>query len=350
MKFGLFLNGGEFPDLHSHSEILDSVAAYTEAAERLGYHDVWLSEHHFIQFGVCPSALTMAAFLLGRTQRLRVGTAVTLVHLYHPLQLAEQVALLDQVSGGRLDFGIGRGGYLKEVEVFGVNRARWSHELEASLDVLLDAWTQETVVSENPLFPFAATTLYPRPLTRPHPPLFLATSTPATIDRAAREGLPLQLYWGMDTDARVKVLDAYRDAAERHGRDPGAVEHVVAALALVADDEEEAMRTLRANLRWSFEAGNHPQVPQAAGRHVAADGQPLSRDTLAERVAAASIAGPPERCIERLDELIARTGATRVSLMVEAAADRTRTLDNIARLADEVLPRLTQSRAAAAPR
>ena len=109
--FGLFSNMGAFPGL-SHQEILDAAISYAEAAEQLGYHDVWVSEHHFIPFGICPSALTMAGFLLGRTRRLRVGTATTLVHLYHPLQLAEQAALLDQLSGRRFDFGIGRGGYL----------------------------------------------------------------------------------------------------------------------------------------------------------------------------------------------------------------------------------------------
>lgn len=109
--FGLFINTGAQTG-RTHADVFALALAQAELAESLGYHDVWVTEHHFIPFGINANALTLAGFLLGRTNRLRVGTAVTLAPLYHPLQLAEQVAILDQVSGGRLDFGIGRGGYL----------------------------------------------------------------------------------------------------------------------------------------------------------------------------------------------------------------------------------------------
>src|SRR5262249_52270379 len=100
VSFGLFLNCGAQVG-RSDGEVFELVLEEARLAERLGYHDVWVTEHHFIPFGINPSALTLAAFLLGQTSRLRVGTAVTLAPLYHPLQLAEQAALLDQCSGGR---------------------------------------------------------------------------------------------------------------------------------------------------------------------------------------------------------------------------------------------------------
>jgi len=334
VRFGLFLNTSELPALHDHGEILESAIAYAEAAERLCFYDAWISEHHFIPFGICSSALTMAGFLLGRTRRLRLGTAVTLVHLYHPVQLAEQAALLDQLSGGRLDFGVGRGGYLQEVEVFGVNRARHGLEVEATLDVLLDAWTKQEVASDNPLFPFAAASVNPRPRTQPHPPLFIASATPATVDRAAREGLPLLLYWGMTDEQRVQVLAMYREAAERHDRNPDAVEHVLSAIAYVADDAAEAQRLIGENLIWSFRAGNHPHVPSFSHRDPAEG----NRDAFALSLVEGAAVGTPELCIERLAVTLERTGAHRMTLLVEAAADRARTLENIERLAAEVLP------------
>jgi alkanesulfonate monooxygenase SsuD/methylene tetrahydromethanopterin reductase-like flavin-dependent oxidoreductase (luciferase family) len=330
--FGLFLNMGAFPGL-SHQEILDAAISYAEAAEQLGYRDVWVSEHHFIPFGICPSALTMAGFLLGRTSRLRVGTATTLVHLYHPVQLAEQAALLDQLSGGRFDFGIGRGGYQREIEVFGAGPQRWEVEVDASLAVMRRAWTAETVASDSPLFPFPAVQVNPVPRTLPHPPVFLATRSSSTIDLAAREGLPLMLYWANDDDARVKILTEYAEAARRHGRDPAAAEHVVCVAGLVGDDATAARALMRRNLEWSFTAGDWPQV--------ARPGVPEQRfDPLKAAAALAEngIVGEPAACVKRLRETIRRTAARRFVLMLENAGDRAATLEQIHRFAAQVLP------------
>lgn len=338
MKAGVFLNSSGFEGLSAHTEILASAVCYAEAAERLGYDAVWVAEHHFIEFGVCPSALAMAAFLLGRTRRLRVGTAVTLAPLYHPLQLAEQAALLDQLGEGRFDFGIGRGGYLAEIEAFGVPADRWEREVEATLSVLLSAWTEAEAVSADPLFPFGPVRLSPRPRTTPRPPLFVGSASPDTIDRAAREGLPLLLYWGSDDDSRVKTLDAYAEAAARHGRDPMAVEHVIGVLAHVEDDEDAARERVGRNLTWSFMAGDKPSVsPRTTARHEG------DRTELALKLTETSAVGPPALCIERLARTVERTAARRLSIFVEAAGERARVLENIERLAAEVLPALADT-------
>lgn len=329
--FGLFLNMGAFPGL-SHQEILDATLDYAEAAERLGYHDIWVSEHHFIPFGICSSALTMAGFLLGRTRRLRVGTATTLVHLYHPIHLAEQAALLDQLGDGRFDFGIGRGGYLREAEVFG-GVERWASEIEATLDVLRRAWTSETVASDGPTFSFPPVKVNPSPRTSPHPPLFLATRSPSTVNLAARDGLPLMLYWGSDDDSRVKLLDQYAEAARRHGRDPSAVEHVICVAGLVADDATRARELMRRNLEWSFKSGEWPVIRQPAG-----SGEGHDVVGRAAAIAEHGVVGDPAICIERLRETIRRTSARRVVLMLENAGDRAGTLEQIRRFAEEVLP------------
>jgi alkanesulfonate monooxygenase SsuD/methylene tetrahydromethanopterin reductase-like flavin-dependent oxidoreductase (luciferase family) len=148
-SFGLFLNcGGEAPG-RSHDAVFELALAEADLAERLGYRDLWVTEHHFIPFGVNPSALAMASYLLGRTRWLRVGTAVTLAPLYHPLQLAEQAALLDQLSGGRFDFGIGRGGYLRDFVEFGIDLTRWDRE-ESTLDALADAWASTSELTPRP--------------------------------------------------------------------------------------------------------------------------------------------------------------------------------------------------------
>jgi alkanesulfonate monooxygenase SsuD/methylene tetrahydromethanopterin reductase-like flavin-dependent oxidoreductase (luciferase family) len=90
--------------------VLESTVAAAIAAEEAGFDDVWVAEHHFTSYGICPSAITLAGYLLGTTRRVAVGTAVSVLSTQHPVALAEQAALLDQVSGGRFRLGVGRGG------------------------------------------------------------------------------------------------------------------------------------------------------------------------------------------------------------------------------------------------
>ena len=138
MQVGLFLNNGVFEGVDDAAALQLSVDS-ARLAESLGYDRLWVTEHHFIEFGVCSQALTLAGYLLGQTQRIRVGTAVVLAPLVHPITLAEQAAILDQVSGGRLDLGLGRGGYSLDYEVLSVPTERWSVGIEATLLAVIDA-------------------------------------------------------------------------------------------------------------------------------------------------------------------------------------------------------------------
>lgn len=335
-SYGLFLNAGALLGA-DHRAVFDLTAEQALLAERLGYRDVWVTEHHFIDFGINPSALTLAAFLLGRTTRLRVGTAVTLAPLYHPVQLAEQAALLDQASGGRFDFGIGRGGYLRDFQVLGIDPARWDDEIDHTVRVALDAWTKETVEAHGRWHDFTPVRVNPRPLTSPHPPLFLATSTPASVALAARHGLPLLHYFATPPEARVKVEAAYEAARPA---DVAPAEHVHALIVCVHDDEAEARARLTAALTRSFTDGDHPSVPQAANRHVGPDGKPYERAAMAAHVAAASPVGPPARVAEQIAAFSAGTGARRLVLYMEAVGDAAMTRASIERFAREVRPLL----------
>lgn len=334
--YGLFLNAAAQIG-KNHSAVFDLVLAQAELAERLGYRDVWVTEHHFIDFGVNSSALALAGFLLGRTQRLRVGTAVTLAPLYHPIHLAEQAAILDQASGGRFDFGIGRGGYLRDFEVFGVDTARWDDEIENTAKVLMDAWQHDSVASASCWHDSSVVRVNPRPRTLPHPPLFLASSTPATIEMAAANGLPLLHYFATPPDIRSKVEAAY--AAAQPARS-APVDHVHALVVVVHDDEDEARALLREALTASFEAGDHAHVPQAAGRHKAPDGKPLDRAAMAAHIARTAPVGPPDRVAAQIEAFSVATGARRLVLYMEAIARRDLILASVERFAREVQPLL----------
>lgn len=289
---------------------------YAVAAEAAGFAGVWLAEHHFIEYGRCPSATTLAGVLLGRTSRVTVGTAACVLSNRHPVALGEEAVLLDAASGGRFRLGVGRGGPWVDLEVFGTGLSRYEHGFAESLDVLLD-WVsgQATVGANGPHFTFRDVAVVPRP---PCPlPVWVAATSPSTVDLAAARGLPLLL--GVH-EHPAPLLDRYG---------PSDVEHAVARLVALGDSRAAAERELRRTLL--------PWLDTTRG-YVRLDGAP-PRDMggYAERLIRTSPIGTPS---EVADGLLA-TGGSRVLLMVEAAGDRAATLRLIADLGAEVLPLLS---------
>lgn len=210
VRFGVLLNMGanlgETPEA-----VFDLTAEQATAAEQLGYDELWVTEHHFIRFGINPSAITTAAFLLGRTTRIQVGTAVVLSPLLHPVELAERAALLDQFSGGRFALGLGRGGYRRDYDVLGVDFTRWDDEPLASAQALLDIWARPAGDAATPANDIVD--VQPPPLTHPHPELLIATSSDPGIEFAASNGIALQHYFATPVGARVAVENPLRRTA-----------------------------------------------------------------------------------------------------------------------------------------
>ncbi|MGH3626553.1 MAG: LLM class flavin-dependent oxidoreductase, partial [Sciscionella sp.] len=179
VRIGAFLLAGQFPG-QDHAAVLERTVAAAVAAEQAGFDDVWIAEHHFMSYGVCPSAITCAAFVLGRTRRIEVGTAVSVLSTVHPVAIGEQAALLDQLSGGRFRLGVGRGGPWVDLEVFGTGGARVEADFEPSLDLLLRWLTSEHVAGEHDPFRFREVAVVPRPVGPRLPVLLACTSTAST--------------------------------------------------------------------------------------------------------------------------------------------------------------------------
>ncbi|MCF6385447.1 LLM class flavin-dependent oxidoreductase [Mycobacterium sp. MBM] len=305
--------------------VFDLTLQQALSAERLGYADLWVTEHHFIDFGINPSALTAASFLLGHTERIRVGTAVVLAPLRHPVELAEQAALLDQLSGGRFELGLGRGGYRRDFEVLGVDFARWDDEPRASAQRLLDLWSA----------PRGATAIQPPPHTRPHPPILLATSSSPGIAFAAHNRLALQHYFATPVPQRLAAESAYREIQ------PDGPAHLH-TLIVIVDGTAGRREQLAVALRRSFRDGEHPHVPQAVNRHVGPDGKPADSAAMAAQVAANAIIGSPAQVVDELGAFIDTTGARRIAIYPEAIADGALTLKSLEDFAGLVAPQLTK--------
>jgi alkanesulfonate monooxygenase SsuD/methylene tetrahydromethanopterin reductase-like flavin-dependent oxidoreductase (luciferase family) len=317
MRFGVFLLSGRFPG-QSDADALRRASDAVVWAERAGFADAWIAEHHFMSYGVCPSAITFAAHALGRTEKITVGTAVSVLSTTHPVMLAEQVTMLDQMSGGRFHLGIGRGGPWRDLEVFGTGLDRWQNGFAESLDLLLDCLAKP-VVGSTGRFEFRAVPMVPAPARRP--PVTVACTSKDSVELAASRGLPMLLGMDLDDGAKAGMIKLYQDAGG------GPAPHIGAALTHVADTREQAFAELRTEMpKWL--------VPGLEG-YVRFDGQPQPpRDAVGymERLLGFSPVGTVHDCTEWLRGNT--SGIGHYILMVDACGDpeiTRRTIESLGR-------------------
>jgi alkanesulfonate monooxygenase SsuD/methylene tetrahydromethanopterin reductase-like flavin-dependent oxidoreductase (luciferase family) len=336
MRVGAFVLAAQFPG-QGPGEALHRAVRTTEVAEEFGLDSVWLAEHHFVPYGVCPSAVTLAAHLLGLTRRIRVGTAVSVLPNAHPVALGEQAALLHLVSGGRFSLGVGRGGPWVDLEVFGAGLKAFEEEFPESLDLLL-SWLREPRVSAaGERFVFREVPVVPRPdelVDRPGPEVIVACTSPTSVKLAAEHGLPMLLGMHCGDEEKADIVALWRTHARAAGHCPEA-DHVSAGVAQIADDRAEAVETLLKSMPgW---------LRQGLGAHVTVDDRKRSmRDPVAytELLCTLHPVGDPRLAADRLAATAERTGIRRFALLLEGSGDLSATEENVQRLGGEVLPLL----------
>jgi len=317
---------GTFVGVAEHAQLAGAVEA-TLAAEAEGFDDIWLGEHHYFH-GANPSAIAFAGYLLGRTERVRVGTAVTILPLHNPVHVAEQAAVLDHLSGGRFDLGVGRGAPTAVYEVMS-SLAHWERGMPEALGLLMQSFTG-TVGAESDLYRFRDVSPQPGPWTQPHPPVLVASGSEASLALSARLGLPCM--FNFDDEATVaQLVQRHAALAAEHGHQ-GPWQHSLLVYGQVADTDEEAAHVIRGPLRESLRAVDHAYVWLRESALLSEDEQYL------EDVIAHHAVGSPATCIDRLTSIVERSGVGRVILAVESAATPAAVLDNVQRLGREVLP------------
>ena len=215
-----------------------------ELADAAGLHGVWVAEHRIPGYGFAspPVFLTAAA---ARTRRIRLGTAVCLVSLHHPIQTAEDYAALDVLSGGRLNFGVGRGQFPYDFAVTGVDLDEGRARFDENLQAILSLWSEETATHSGRFHQFTHR-LLPKPRQRPHPPVYAAAArTPASYTWAGERGFHLQIAPLLFSDLSLlhEHIGRYRDAAAVKGHDPAMLDLAAAYPLYVGEREEDALRT-----------------------------------------------------------------------------------------------------------
>ncbi|HEX2171119.1 MAG TPA: LLM class flavin-dependent oxidoreductase [Dehalococcoidia bacterium] len=221
-----------------------------ELADAVGLHGAWVAEHRIPGYSLAspPVFLTAAAL---RTRRIRLGTAVCLVPLHHPVQTAEDYATLDVLSGGRLDFGVGRGQFPYDFAVAEVNAEESRARLEENLAAILSLWSDEVTRHEGQFHRFTHRML-PKPIQRPHPPVYAAAArTAASYTWAGERGFHLQIAPLLFSDlGRLRgYLDSYRAALAAAGHDPAARDLLAAYPLYIGEREDDAIRIADPHLK-----------------------------------------------------------------------------------------------------
>ena len=231
---------------------------YQRALERVrimdgaGYDAVWLAEHHFSTYSVCPSVHIMGMHCADITRRLRIGTGVSLAAFYHPLRLAEEVALLDNLSGGRVNWGAGRGFDRKEMEVFGVGREDSYARFRENVEVVLRAWRDGPLDYEGRFNAYRDVEVLPKPLQEPLP-TWIASSSPEAIDWSASHGHAILMDPHSTHDETAAKYARYRAALAEHGHD-NAQDTPMARLVAIARTDEAAREVARQGAQWTLDA------------------------------------------------------------------------------------------------
>jgi alkanesulfonate monooxygenase SsuD/methylene tetrahydromethanopterin reductase-like flavin-dependent oxidoreductase (luciferase family) len=246
MKFGIFDHvddSGLAPAAH-YAARLRLVAAF----DQLPFHSYHVAEHHGTPLGFAPSPNVYLSAVAQHTKRLRFGPMVYVAALYHPLRLAEEICMLDQLSGGRLQVGLGRGAVWIEHEMYGFDRAQIPERYAEVRDVLLQALATGRVDFSGRHFTFKNVEMTIRPLQQPHPPLWYGIANPDSAAWAAENDVNIVSL--MPVSGAAKCLGRYREERARLGKDRGEqpllglMRHIV-----VAETDQEAERIARAAFR-----------------------------------------------------------------------------------------------------
>jgi len=220
-----------------------------EAAEAWGLDGVWLGEIHFnVARSVLSSPLVMAAAIAGRTRRLRIGTAVHLLPLNHPLRIAEDVATLDHMSEGRFEFGVGRSGSPRAYDVLGVPYGESQARFAEALDIIREAWKGEGFKYDGKFFRVQTGPVAPTPYQRPHPPIRMAVNTPESFAIPGELGVGIFLgLRALDVADLKAYLPSYRGAWRPAGQG-GAPTVYLRVPVYIAPSEREARAECEAAL------------------------------------------------------------------------------------------------------
>jgi alkanesulfonate monooxygenase SsuD/methylene tetrahydromethanopterin reductase-like flavin-dependent oxidoreductase (luciferase family) len=308
MKFGLHY---QVPCSASQSPVQRYRDTLERAAnaEALGFESVWLVEQHFIpELSIMPAPMILLAAVAERTKML-LGIAIVLLPLSHPLRIAEEVATLDVLSNGRVEFGIGRGSVPSHFLGFGIPQAESRERFLEGLDVIRRAWTNERVSYDGRFFSVDNLAVVPKPVQQPYPPIRVAANSPETFELMGRIGYPIFAAAQVNPFPRIReYLPIYRDARKAAGHPDNGPEDVTILTPLYVGDSEAQIRqymepSLKHFLQASTAIYTSPEGRQKAEPIALQRALERSRMTYEQACQLMAVYETPNACVDRLGHL-----------------------------------------------
>jgi alkanesulfonate monooxygenase SsuD/methylene tetrahydromethanopterin reductase-like flavin-dependent oxidoreductase (luciferase family) len=346
MKFGLFYQLPCSPDQHEVTRYHETMEQIIYADE-VGFDSAWLAELHFNRpFSIMPSPLLLATALAQRTKRIRLGTAVALLPLQHPLRTAEDAATLDILSQGRLDFGVGRGTIALHFQGFNVSRDESRERFEEALTIIERAWTQETCSFDGKYFHVPETAVVPKPVQKPHPPLRIAANSPETAVFAGERGYSIFVASPINPFPKLpEHIDAYRQAFRTAGHQGKKEDVAVLFPIYVADSEPQIRQEVETSFMHYFHTVSHQarlgQRDQSASyAYLREVRKRMESITWGEVDTTMALYGPPDTCIRKIKEAYERCHMDQVICWFNPGGlvPHRQVLRSMQRFAEEVIP------------
>jgi alkanesulfonate monooxygenase SsuD/methylene tetrahydromethanopterin reductase-like flavin-dependent oxidoreductase (luciferase family) len=320
MDFGMFLDFQVRPG-GTQEEIFKETFELIELAEETGLDTVWLGESHFNRSRPLSAQLVIASSIASRTKRLRVGTAVQVLPLVHPLRIAEEAATVDQISEGRFELGVGRSGNVRAYETMGIDYEESRERFQEALDIILQAWSGEPFSYQGKYNHITNATVSPLPYQKPRPKVRIAASAEDSFSRVGRLGFPIFLTMrGMDVNELETCLRDYHRAWREAGH-PGEAGDISARFPMyIAPTDDEALDEPRESIEAYFQrfarrfdeglgGSGDAEYLERRQRRI----EKLGKLTYEEILETKVIFGSPERVIDRLfqfKEMLGLTGFT----------------------------------------
>ena len=309
MDFGININftmGGA----KTHQEAIRESMEEVDLAEQLGLDTVWLGEMHFNPArSVLSAPIVIASSIATRTKRLRVGMAVQVLPLIHPLRIAEEAATVDQLSEGRFEFGVGRSGNVRAYDIMGIDYGESKDRFQEALDIILMAWSGETFSYEGKYNHITNASISPLPYQQPHPKVRIAASSEDSFGRIGRLGYPIFLgLRTMDVEDLKTNLQEYKQEWKAAGHPGEGGDINVRFPVYIAPSETEAIEEPKDSIeaffqrqRELFEYSRGRQgADVSAGRQ--ARYERLVNSTYEDLLETRVVFGSPEQVIDRLHE------------------------------------------------
>ena len=321
MKFGI-LNFYEQPaGGKTEHQIVKEQLECLHAAEDLGFDYIWAPEHHSTQYGYCASPMLTLAAVASRTKRIRLGSGVVVLPFNDPIRVAEEAAMLDLMSDGRFDLGVGRGFQPVEYESFPVDQARSRQVFDEAIQVVVQAWTQDCVNFKGAYFDIVERPVRPKPLQKPHPPIWMAAISDESFWLAGKNGFNLlcSMVYGFKSEAAAELIRGYHGALKAYGHFTAARE--VAALTMVycCETTQQARQDFGGPVLWYYRtianyaappAGKPPIEGYEAYAHTRNVARTVQWDELLEK--GAVVCGNPEACVRQIEEMRRKYGFTQI--------------------------------------